>query len=336
MNKASSGLTAIVPLDLEHRPKDIIKKAELLAAAAETEKVSIVFGLNNRNRSPDRVLKERLKSYSHVEISDATLDFPSVNMSALRNLAYSKVNTDFVTLLDVDIWPDFQLLKKYQQQIEDGQRPYYILPCIYLTAWGSKKLLSRRETPKSLTTKFFSFSRKEFMHVASPSSVTIMKKEDYRRIDGFNQNFMGHGYEDFDFMIRLASLYNEVLPSSDFLQPQDSRSPLFATGFKKELGRICFGPLLAKDFTYHLHHAKNNASSFNSSRKSNFNLFQQLHKSFSNEQTEEDNTLISEFLKHCKVQGQSIKDYSALFENKPGHVDRYDTLRRRMKFLFSR
>ena len=336
MKSGLSNLTAIVPLDLENRPKEIIERAKLLALAAEAADVSIIFGLNDRNYAPERKLKESLKGIQHTEISSAALDFKSVNMSALRNLAFTKVTTSFLTLLDVDIWPDFKLLKKYQLFIENGIRPYYFLPCIYLTAFGSKKLMRTLETPSSLTGKYFSFSRKEFMHLASPSSVTIMKSEDYQTINGFNQNFIGHGYEDFDFMLRLASLYSEVKASSGFLKPQDSRSPLFATGFKKELGRICFSALLAKDFTYHLHHPKNTSSTFNSSRPSNFQTFEALHQSFVNELTEEDDTLITDFLTYCKAHGKSIKEYSALFENKPGHVDRYDTLRRRIRFLLNK
>ena len=335
MKNGYSDLTAIVPLDLEYRPKDIIEKAKLLAIAAEAADIPIIFGLNDRNSAPDRKLKDSLTPYKNVQISSAALDFSSVNMSALRNLAFSKVKTKFITLLDVDIWPDFELLTKYKVLIERGNRPYYFLPCIYLTALGSKKLLRNLETPSSLTDKYFLFSRKEFLHLASPSSVTVMKSDDFQVISGFNQSFVGHGYEDFDFMIRLASMYNEIEASSDFLQPQDSRSPLFATGFKKELGRICFSPLLAKDFTYHLYHPKNPFDTFNTSRPSNFETFKTLHKSFSVGPSRDDNTLISEFLKHCKNHGQEIKEYSALFENKPGHIDRYDTVRRKIKFLLN-
>lgn len=333
MKNGYSDLTAIVPLDLEYRPKDIIEKAKLLAIAAEAADIPIIFGLNDRNSAPDRKLKDSLTPYKNVQISSAALDFSSVNMSALRNLAFSKVKTKFITLLDVDIWPDFELLTKYKSLIESGNRPYYFLPCIYLTVFGSKKLLRNLETPSSLTDKYFSFSRKEFLHLASPSSVTVMKSDDFRIIRGFNQTFVGHGYEDFDFMIRLASIYNEIEASSDFLRPQDSRSPLFATGFKKELGRICFSALLAKDFTYHLHHSKDTSNVFNTSRPSNFETFKALHNSFSTGQNKNDNTLISDFLTYCKTHGQEIKEYSALFENKPGHIDRYDTFRRKIKFL---
>lgn len=336
MKNARSNLTAIVPLDLENRPNEIIDRAKQLAKAAEVAGVSIIFGLNDRHSAPEKKLKETLNGIEGVEIANATLSYDSVNMSALRNLAFAKVNTRFLTLLDVDIWPDFTLLKKYALYIANGVRPYYFLPCVYLTAFGSKKLTNTIETPSSLTEKYFSFSRKEFMHLASPSSVTIMKSEDYKAIDGFNQSFIGHGYEDFDFMLRLANLYSEIKSSAEFLKPQISRSPLFATGFKKELGRICFSALLAKDFTYHLYHQKKTSSVFTSLRPSNFQTFKALHQSFANELIEEDETLISDFLAHCKSHGRSIHEYSALFENKPGHVDRYDTLRRRIKFLLNK
>lgn len=326
-------ITAIVPLDLGYRPKDILDKAIRLADAAEKANVRMVFGLNDRGTRIDRELKKRLQGFTTSTIVLGKLDYDSVNMSALRNLAFSAVESEYLVLLDVDIWPDFQILQKYQEKIGSGHRPFYFLPCLYLTEAGSRHLAKQAKDTAALTAKYFSFSRKEFLHLASPSSITVMQSRDYHAIGGFNVSFVGHGYEDFDFMLRLAARYDEVHTSPDFLTRGSARSPLFATGFKRDLGRICFDPLLEKDFVYHLHHEKAPTSRFYAARTDNFERFAAIHSSFVEGADRDDPTLISEFLMHCRQSGKNINDYSILFENKPGHIDRYDTFRRRLRFL---
>ena len=330
-----SDITAIIPLDLSHRPKDIIYKAVRLAAAAEKANFPLVFGLNDQNRKHDNSLKEQLGQFTTTRVVTKKLHYDLVNMSALRNIAFTAVNSNHLVLLDVDIWPDFTLFEKYKHKIIQGRRPYFFLPCIYLTGFGSSRLISQADDPDSLTDKYFSFSRKEFLHLASPSSITVMKSLDYTALEGFDERYSGHGFEDFDFMLRLADRYDEVGIAPDFLNKQSDRSPLFAVGFKRELGRVCIEPLFEKDFTYHLYHPKAPKSSFYTARPDNFRIFSTLHSSFLGGQERQDPTLITEFLAHCRERGKNISDYSILFENKPGHIDRFDTFRRRLRFLLN-
>jgi len=328
-------ITAIVPLDLRLRPKDILKKAVRMVIAAQASDFRIVFGLNDHGTRHEQLLKKSLAKLTSSQLISSRLSGDVVNISALRNLAFTAVETPYLALLDVDIWPDFALFEKYRDKIAQGKKPFYFLPCLYLTEKGSSRLIKQAEHTQSLTERYFSFSRKEFLHLASPSSITVMKAADYQALGGFNSDFTGHGYEDFDFMLRLASRYGEIQHAPDFLSQQAARSPLFATGFKRELGRLCIDTLLEKDFVYHIHHTKMPFSRFYSSRASNYEKFSALHSSFVGGEIREDPTLISEFLKRCCDIGKSISEYSILFENKPGHIDRYDTLRRRLRFLLN-
>ncbi|MDB8312194.1 hypothetical protein PNE73_21755, partial [Escherichia coli] len=39
------------------------------------------------------------------------------------------------------------------------------------------------------------------------------------------------------------------------------------------------------------------------------------------------------FIQRCIDRGDDIRDYSIYFDNKPGHVDRYDTMYRKVKYI---
>jgi predicted glycosyltransferase involved in capsule biosynthesis len=327
-------LSIIVPLDFSQRPLDILFKAIHLCKAAHPTGCRIIFGHADRGTLVDRLAYKVLSSFSHSRVVCEKISSTAINTSLLRNIAFEKVETKFLLLLDVDIWPDIELFSKYLKLLVSGKSPLYFLPCIYLTKTGSRKLKKKQLDPEDLTKKFFNFSRKDFLHIASPSSITFMYSEDFRSVGGFDQNFEGHGYEDFDFMLRLARYHKLISPTPSFFSNEPSRSPLFASGYRRELGRLCLPTLFNKDFAYHLHHAKPKASKYYEARTKNFEIFKNKHQELASGE-EESATLIEDFIKLCSSNNQIISYFSALFENKPGHVDRYDTFKRRLRFLIN-
>lgn len=328
-------LTAIVPIDLKVRAKDIIEKSINLAKEAEKNKVDIVFGHNDRGTKYDRALKKRLEKYAYSKLKSEYMASEKVNSSLLRNIAFEEVKTKLVLLLDVDIHPDFIFLLNYSNKLEKDKANFFIFPCLYLTKYGTEILNKKSVTVDELKNRFYNFSRKEFLHLASPSSITIMKTSDYRTLGGFDIRYEGHGYEDFDFLIRLKKLYKMNDEYEDFLNNRVARSPLFSVGFRKYLGESCLEFLLKKEMLFHLYHPKKTHDDYYISRKKNFERFALTHGSEVAISLQPDSTLINTFVTLCHERGVSVHDYSILFENKPGHIDRFDTLRRKLKFLFN-
>lgn len=329
-----ASLTAIVPLDLQFRAKDIIAKAKQMAEQSRGSSLMIVFAHNDRETKFDAKLKDVLSGYKGVSLVSGRFYEGTVNSALLRNMAFAEVSTKYVVLLDVDLWLDLGLLRKYLGLVCAGVAPFAVLPCLYLSLAGSRALMSGKRSIEQLRDNYFAFSRKEFLHLANPSSIVVMQSADYESLKGFDIEFSGHGYEDFDFMIRLASLHSLISSSPDFFSNATMRSPLFVQGFRRELGRLCLDALLERDFFFHIFHEKSPESNqYYSLRKNNFSHFCELHKEYSEGQGSGDPTLITAFIEKCLANGKSIHEYSIYFENKPGHVDRYDTFRRRMKFL---
>lgn len=330
-----ASLTAIVPLDLEFRPKDLLAKARLMAEIAQKAALKVVFSHNDRHTKYDKQLKSLLQPYTHISLVSGEFYKGTVNTALLRNLAFDQVRSKHLVLLDVDLWLNTSLLIKYLKKVEQSQHPFAILPCLYLSPSGSKALVSGAKSPQCLSDDYFSFARKDFLHLANPSSIVLMKREDYKSLEGFDEQYSGHGYEDFDFLVRLASKYERLSPTPDFFTNAPMRSPLFAQGFRRELGHLCLDALLEKDFFLHIFHPKNPESkAYYSLRQNNYSYFCERHKVQASGEQPYEPTLITAFIKKCVEQEKNIHDYSIYFENKPGHIDRVDTFRRRMKFLF--
>lgn len=329
-------LTAIIPIDLKRRSKDLIKKALALAKAAQNHKIKTIFGHNNRGTHHDLELIAGLKKYPYARINSANNVSENINSSLLRNLAFELVETDYVVLLDVDIYPDFELFIKYTDKIEKSVRPFYVLPCLYLTEYGTTLFKKKKVSVEEMKRKFFDFSRKEFLHLASPSSITILKSNDYRDIKGFDETYRGHGYEDFDFLVRLFELHDSLKKFNDFLLDKTARSPLFAVGFRRYLGEFCLEVLLEKDMAFHLYHEKDCRENYYLARQENYKKFIKEHSINVCEQDGDYSTLLVPFVSLCAKKGKNVHDYAIFFDNKPGHIDRFDTLKRRIKFLLNK
>lgn len=328
-------LTIIIPIDLHFRANDIIKKCKILLDKAAKENINFVFGHNNRKTNADKKFIELVKKYNNSKISSDTFYSGAVNTSKLRNQAAKLVSTEHICLLDIDIWPDIKLLKKYSERLKNNEESFYILPCLYLTKLGSNVLLKGKISKIELIERFFSYSRKEFLHLASPSSITIMATKDYIKLKGFDEKYNGHGYEDFDFLTRLSLLHDKIEIKNDFIFNNKCRSPLFVIGFRRYIGELCLKALLDKDIALHLYHKKTDIFLYTESRKNNYNLFTTKYSCTEIPPETSENTLIPSFIKLCSKYHYNLADYSILFDNKPGHIDRFDTLKRRIRFLIN-
>lgn len=328
-------LSIIIPIDFFYREKEILNRTKYLLEKLRFENVKVVFGHNHRGRQEDFLFLSLISGYHNASVNSDRFYEGGINASLLRNRAFNKITTDNVCLLDIDIWPDYKLIKKYSDLLDFHDQPFFILPCLYLTRFGSRLIIKGRITKEDIIKKYFSFSRKEFLHIANPSSITIMKSVDYYHLNGFDEAYKGHGYEDFDFLIRLARLHNKLKVCKNFININKARSPLFVTGFRRALGSLSLPALLNKDIALHLYHNKVELSSYKKSRDDNFELFSSTHLNQCHVIDEWDSTLITEFIKLCNDLNYNIEDYSILFENKPGHIDRFDTFKRRLRFIIN-
>ena len=177
--------------DILKKIKDIIKQLP--------NNIELVIGHNDKNTFYDFLLKSISKK-SNIVLVSTSIKSELTNNSTLRNIAVEKASSDVIFLMDVDIWFDIKLYKDCANLVRTEEKPFVMLPCIYLTDKGSKTIEKLQR--EKMFEKLISFRRDLFQHIASPSSVIFLKKTDYSKIGGFDEKFVGHGYEDFDFIVR--------------------------------------------------------------------------------------------------------------------------------------
>ena len=218
---SNSVISAVIPIDLARRPISLLHRLNRLISDADEQGVRIAIGHNDRGGIFDFALRA-ICSRRHVQLVSNAFYSGEVNSALLRNAAMQKVDTSLTLLLDADIYLQADVLARMGDAVIGDGRPFQILPCLYLSRKGSRDLLHQRTAPKSLLADYLHFKRAPFSHLAVPSSVVLFRTEDFDRSGRFDVQFKGHGYEDLDFLLRLAWLYEEIPKTRELLKDRKS------------------------------------------------------------------------------------------------------------------
>ncbi|MBB2917258.1 glycosyltransferase family 2 protein [Cupriavidus alkaliphilus] len=331
-----SKLAIVIPVDLPRRPGDLISKLERFVRAPGMAGMEIVIAHNDRGTKQDLALRRTLGVLPHVRLFSARFYTGSVNSGFLRNRAVEFAEAPIILLLDADIVSNPELFSECSNRVSSGEAPFIMLPCLYLTKWASKRLITDKISADEILDAYFSFRRRHFQHMASPSSILFLRKDEYWEIGGFDEAFVGHGYEDFDFALRLALHHGMIPICEDLLENRSYRAPLLAEGFRKYLGHISLPYILEKKIAFHLFHKKPVGDSYYQARAANAERFGRKVRdimSRSSYDATAPSSLIDAFFSLCREVGVEARDYFVLFDTRPGYIDRLSTWTERFRFL---
>lgn len=307
--------SVIVPIDLKLRPFDILKKVKSIIKRSSDE-VEIVFGHNDRNSLFDKYLKKLVQNKRNIKLASGNFYTRLVNMSLLRNKAAQLASCEFIYLMDVDCLFDESLSDSCAEELKSGKKNFIILPCLYLTPKGSRAVfrLSREE----MFEKYINFRKDLFSSIASPSGLIFLKKEDYFEIGGFDENFVGRGGEDFEFMIKLALFHKAIEPTKDLMLNKFYKALLLSEGFRKYLSFICLPYFFEKKVAFHIHHSRNRLLSYYRQYDKNSDLLQEKIR-FKNENLKTHGASLMAFYEElCHKYQVPLDKYAILFDfNKP-------------------
>lgn len=331
-------------IDLSRRSEQIFERAMEWAKFSFHHQLPLILGHCHRNSRFDKKFLERIRQYQpfvkvvSIESSDGSLP----NLGRLRNEGFKLVATPLMALLDIDIYPDIDLLRgllfiKLKENVRS-----VMAPCLYLSERGSKEL---RKTSNSaaLWDKYLKFHSQYFMHIAMPSSVILLHADDYSKIGGFDEDYQGHGFEDFDFMVRLWNVNGWCeITSTDIATNEPYRAAMLGYGFRGKLARLSLQALAHDVIAMHLFHPVEKKESYYQSRVSNYDLFRQKMKSYSIFNGVDGAYQIPEniriFFQLCEKEKKNPLKYERLFDATPGHMrDKYSFHRvfRKLKHKFT-
>ncbi|EFS3143548.1 capsular biosynthesis protein [Campylobacter coli] len=302
--------SVIVPVDLALRPFDILKKVKSILQRS-SEEVEIVFGHNDRGSIFDKYLKKITKK-SNVKLVSGKFYTKLVCQSLLRNRAVERCSSEFIYLMDVDCLFDEELSDSCIDDVKSDKTPFIILFCLYLSRKGSREIF--KYTREEMFDKYISFRKDLYLHLASPSANIFMKKTDYFVVGGFDEEFIGHGGEDFEFMIKLALYKNMIKPTKDLMLNKFYKAPLLSEGFRKYLAFNGLPYFFDKKIVFHLHHSRNKLYGYFKQYCKNSDLLQEKIKFNSNLEENED-SLIEFYEQLCKKHNVGIDKYSVLFDS---------------------
>jgi hypothetical protein len=144
-------------------------------------------------------------------------------------------------------------------------------------------------------------------------------------LGGFHEGYTGHGYEDFDFMLRFALKKQLLEPSPDLLIDRPYRAPLLAEGFRGALGTLCLPNLFQGHIATHLFHHRDSTEDYYAQRTANAHLFSQRMTKLLVDLSVSSLSppvppMVSAFYRECKLHGIAPIKFSALFDARPRHL----------------
>ena len=310
----------VTPIDLCRRPRSILTRLHYLATATQNTEFQLCIGHAERGLTYDNKLRRLAAQFDHIALASTTPKSSLPCTSVLRNAAARMSTHDTMLLLDADIFPDISLLRSLTSNLSETF-PIQMAPCLYLTDSSTKRILKGGDVASEID-RALAFLDSGVMHWAMPSSVIALRTDDYNRVGGFYELYEGHGYEDFDFMVRIALANNLLAPTSDLVIDRVSRAPLLNVGFRAQLGCLCIENLLRRNIALHLYHDNDAASDYRQSRAKNAALYRDRMMSLVN--ASEVNSvvphMINAFYNACLKVGSAPSSYYALFDNRPRHL----------------
>lgn len=330
-------------VDFSRRPNQILERAIEWAKFSAQHQLPLVLGHCYRGSKFDRDFLISIQKYLplvRVVSVKAESEFP--NLSLLRNSGFTLVETPLMALLDIDIYPEIELLHGLLHLMLKENSRCMMAPCLYLSEKGSKEL-QRTANCMELWNKYLNFHASQFMHIAMPSSVILLHTDDYSKIGGFDEAYQGHGFEDFDFMIRLWSANGWCETTElDVATNEPYRAAMLGYGFRGKLAKLSLQALTHDVIAMHLYHPAEKKEKYYQSRVSNFEIFKQKMNAFAYfkgvEGIYQVAENIGEFFQLCEKENKNPLKYERLFDATPAHMrDKYSFHRifKKLKHKFS-
>lgn len=267
-------LSIVIPLDFHRRSWDFYRRVKRFVHMFAGQSVQLIFGCNAAPQFWVKCLQRLIAKHANMHVCLVAAEASS--LSKLRNAAIAAVKTKYVMFLDIDIVPDLNLVDLAYQQTLNHPKQISMFPCLYLSKQGSK--LIYEQSAQKFIEQYFDFRRDLILHLAFPSSIVLTDIASVREIGGFDEQFVGHGYEDFDFMLRLFHHKGLIEYSTDILVDEPYLAPLMSVGLRAVLAKPFLESLIQPVYFLHQFHKKDKDEDYYKKRIQNKDLFFKKNK----------------------------------------------------------
>ncbi|EAK5213895.1 glycosyltransferase [Campylobacter jejuni] len=272
-------LSVIIPFGLSKErhyiEERVIEKAKYFKSDENIEFI-FVEGYSSKNHE----LKNFIQANHHIYLKD--MKQKAFSQGKCRNLGASCAHSNVLLFLDVDCYislDNFEKILKLIQikNISQNINALIVLPVVYLNKEASEKLKQYDEKFWDILIQEDLFTAKntwvKFFAPSSTSSIVINKYQ-FLRLGGNDENFIGHGYEDFDLFARIlkACVSFEKMPTN---LSYDARNWNFFNfkGFRSWFSLLGYEACFYGIYMYHFYHIEPNQNTYMQNKDKNHRLF---------------------------------------------------------------
>ena len=313
-------LSIVIPLDFHRRSWDLYRRVKRFVHMFAGQSVQLIFGCNAAPQFWVKCLQRLIAKHANMHV--CLVDAEASSLSKLRNVAIAAVKTKYVMFLDIDIVPDLNLVDLAYKQTLNHPKQISMFPCLYLSKQGSK--LIYEQSAQKFIEQYFDFRRDLILHLAFPSSIVISDIASVHEIGGFDEQFVGHGYEDFDFMLRLFHHKGLIEYFADILVDEPYLAPLMSVGLRAVLAKPFLESLIQPVYFIHNFHKKDKDEDYYKKRNLNKTRFiKKYQKVEANEYIFNKLTLLNLFFDKV-IEHKNSQKYVVLWAELKGYKFRYD------------
>ena len=272
-------LSVIIPFGLS-KERPYIEERVIEKAKSFQSDENIEFIFVEGYSSKDHELKNFIQTNHHIYLKDT--EQKAFSQGRCRNLGASYAYSNVLLFLDVDCYiSNFSLeriLNLIQiKNIAQNINALIVLPVVYLNKEANEKLKQYDDKFWDILIQEDLFTAKntwvKFFAPSSTSSIVINKYQ-FLRLGGNDENFIGHGYEDFDLFARIlkACVSFEKMPTN---LSYDARNWNFFNfkGFRAWFSLLGYEMSFHGIYMYHFYHIEPNQNAYMQNKDKNHQLF---------------------------------------------------------------
>lgn len=187
-------------------------------------------------------------NYPNIKIIQSKYQNPFSPAKA-RNEAIKQTKFNYIMFYDIDMTNDkdffINIESKIKKEFELENKNFILLPFLYLSKKGTQEF-EKNKNLNTLKESYLKGSRELVEDISLNSSAMIIKKSYLEKIGLFNEEFKGHGGEDYELIHRLIANNPHSKKPDDYYINETSNTIANLKGFRKYMAYYTL-PLFFED-----------------------------------------------------------------------------------------
>lgn len=264
-------ISFIVPVFYKDRYSFIYQRAvELIDKFSNHPKIEVIIA--DSSKKPSLIANSDNVKIIYTYSADRVF-----SPSKARNKAVEVATKEYLFFYDVDMDYsnnfEFLLFKEIEDKLKTNQVNFIAIPFLYLTKKGTYIFESSKNL-KILKDNFLLGQNDLVESISLNSSAMVMSKDYFIKMGKFDDEFAGHGGEDFYLIHRLCAYNPHSIKNADYYQ--DFKTPFIVNskGFRLYMAYYSLPNFFKDLILIHRWHPRPLSNNFYSQKQKNENLLQ--------------------------------------------------------------